>query len=85
MDVVKPRSNMEGTCLPRETINYTLTTNALSLDEQVRDYLLAEDISVILSLDGRPQVHDRMRILADGRYLPTDCTTDSGYGGVKSS
>jgi len=47
-------------------ISFTLTTNALSLGEQVRDYLAAEGIGVILSLDGRPQVNDRMRILPDG-------------------
>ncbi|MGE5544810.1 MAG: thioether cross-link-forming SCIFF peptide maturase [Bacillota bacterium] len=47
-------------------INYTLTTNALGLDEQVRNYLVSEGIAVILSLDGRPQVNDRMRILPNG-------------------
>lgn len=47
-------------------INFTLTTNALDLDEEVRDYLMAEGIAVILSLDGRPQVNDRMRILPNG-------------------
>ena len=68
MDVVKAtvEYGRERASQAGKQINYTLTTNALSLDEQVRDYLLTEDISVILSLDGRPQVHDRMRILADG-------------------
>lgn len=47
-------------------INYTLTTNALDLDEEVREYLMAERIAVILSLDGRPQTNDRMRILPGG-------------------
>jgi uncharacterized protein len=47
-------------------INYTLTTNALCLDESVRNYLISEGIAVILSLDGRPEVNDRMRILPGG-------------------
>ncbi len=47
-------------------INYTLTTNALRLDETVRDYLISERIAVILSLDGRPEVNDRMRIQPGG-------------------
>lgn len=56
-------------------ISFTLTTNALGLEDQVRDYLVAEGISVILSLDGRPQVNDQMRTLPDGggtyhRILP---------------
>ncbi len=48
-------------------INFTLTTNALNLDQQVRDYLIAEEIAIILSLDGRPEVNDRMRVLPNGK------------------
>lgn len=40
---------------------FTLTTNALLLGEEVAAFLNKENISVILSLDGRPAVHDRMR------------------------
>lgn len=47
-------------------ITFTLTTNALNLDKQAREYLIAEEIAVILSLDGRPEVNDRMRILPGG-------------------
>ena len=50
-----------------KTIKFTLTTNGVLLDELVQDYLEQEDISVVLSLDGRPEVHDRMRPYADGR------------------
>lgn len=46
--------------------NFTLTTNALLLDEEVMDFILKENISIILSLDGRPEVNDYHRILADG-------------------
>ena len=40
---------------------FTLTTNALLLDDEISLFLNNENISVILSLDGRPAVHDRMR------------------------
>ena len=50
-----------------KTIKFTLTTNGVLLDEKVQAYLEQEEISVVLSLDGRPEVHDRMRPYADGR------------------
>jgi uncharacterized protein len=40
---------------------FTLTTNALLLDETVAQYLNEQNISVVLSLDGRREVHDAMR------------------------
>lgn len=42
-------------------VNLTLTTNAYSMDSQVRDRLVALDLDIILSHDGRPEVHDRTR------------------------
>jgi len=50
-----------------KSIKFTLTTNAVLLNEEVQNFLEAEDISVVLSLDGRPEVHDRMRPYANGR------------------
>jgi uncharacterized protein len=50
-----------------KTLKFTLTTNAVLLDADVRDFLRTEDISVVLSLDGRPEVNDRMRHYPDGR------------------
>jgi len=44
----------------------TLTTNALLLDDATIAWLNAENISMVLSLDGRREVHDRMRPFADG-------------------
>jgi uncharacterized protein len=44
----------------------TLTTNAMLLDEATIEYLNSQNISVVLSLDGRREVHDRMRPKADG-------------------
>ncbi|MDR1070087.1 MAG: thioether cross-link-forming SCIFF peptide maturase [Gracilibacteraceae bacterium] len=49
-----------------KTINFTLTTNALSLDEDLLEWLDMEKIGLVLSIDGRPAVHDRMRPLRGG-------------------
>lgn len=40
---------------------FTLTTNAVLLDDKVTQYLNDQDIFVVLSLDGRREVHDAMR------------------------
>ncbi|HYH05229.1 MAG TPA: thioether cross-link-forming SCIFF peptide maturase, partial [Bacillota bacterium] len=42
-------------------IHFTLTTNGVALTEAVRQYLNDHQIAVVLSLDGRPEVNDRMR------------------------
>lgn len=53
----------------RETnklFNLTLTTNASLLDQDSIQYLNDNNISMVLSLDGRKTTHDRMRPCADG-------------------
>lgn len=45
----------------------TLTTNGLLLDESTRLWLNENNISMVLSLDGRKTTHDRMRPDAAGR------------------
>ncbi|NLW91397.1 MAG: thioether cross-link-forming SCIFF peptide maturase [Syntrophomonadaceae bacterium] len=49
-----------------KTFNFTLTTNALLLDDEMIDFIIAQGISVVLSLDGRPEVNDRCRTLNNG-------------------
>ncbi|MBP2649565.1 MAG: anaerobic sulfatase-maturating enzyme [Firmicutes bacterium] len=44
----------------------TLTTNVALLTDNIIEYLNSENISVVLSLDGRREVHDAMRPYADG-------------------
>ncbi|MDF2500657.1 MAG: anaerobic sulfatase-maturating enzyme [Anaerosporomusa subterranea] len=46
--------------------NLTLTTNATLLDQEIIDYLNANNIAMVLSLDGRKETHDRMRPCVDG-------------------
>lgn len=51
-------------------MKFTMTTNAVLLDEATADYLEREGISVVLSLDGRKEVNDRMRpnVAGKGSY-----------------
>jgi len=51
----------EETAKKGKEISFTLTTNACLLDDSIAAFLNRKDINVILSLDGRPEVHDFMR------------------------
>ena len=44
-----------------KNIRFTLTTNGVLLDDEVIDFCNREMHNVVLSLDGRPEVHDRFR------------------------
>lgn len=48
-------------------IHFTLTTNGVALTGADIDYLNSHNISLVLSHDGRPEVHDRMRPMPGGR------------------
>lgn len=48
-------------------IKFTMTTNAVLLNKEVRAFLEKEDISVVLSLDGRKEVNDRVRPFPGGK------------------
>lgn len=47
-------------------LRYTITTNGLLLNDEIIDYINQNMYNVVLSLDGRPEVNDRMRCLVDG-------------------
>ncbi|TYO96481.1 uncharacterized protein LX24_00949 [Desulfallas thermosapovorans DSM 6562] len=47
-------------------IKFTLTTNVTLLDREMQQFIGHHDLAVVLSVDGRPQVHDRMRVTAAG-------------------
>lgn len=44
-----------------KTFTFTLTSNGTLITREIQDYLNQENISLILSLDGRQEVHDRHR------------------------
>jgi len=47
--------------------HFTITTNALLLDDDTIEYLHENMDNIVLSLDGRKQVNDYFRVRADGR------------------
>ena len=61
VDYARRRGREEG-----KEFKFTLTTNGLLLKEEVMEYLDREDFSVVLSLDGRKEVNDRLRTLQGG-------------------
>lgn len=46
---------------------FTLTTNGVLLDDEVTEFLNREMHNVVLSLDGRREVHDRLRRTVNGQ------------------
>lgn len=46
---------------------FTLTTNCTLMTDEIATYLADEGISLILSIDGRPETHDRMRVFRGGQ------------------
>lgn len=47
-------------------IHFTLTTNGLLLDDEINRFILDKQLSVVLSMDGRPETHNFNRPLSDG-------------------
>ena len=43
-------------------INFTITTNGVALDDEKIDFINREMFNVVLSLDGRREVHDALRV-----------------------
>ena len=46
---------------------FTTTTNAVAMDDEIMDFLNREMDNVVISIDGRREVHDRMRPTANGK------------------
>lgn len=58
-----------------KNFRFTITTNGMLLDDDMIDYINKEMYNVVLSIDGRKEVNDRMRVRVDGsgcydRILP---------------
>jgi uncharacterized protein len=50
-----------------KVFRFTITTNGILLDDDKIDFINREMYNVVLSLDGRPAVNDRVRRRPDGR------------------
>jgi uncharacterized protein len=46
---------------------FTITTNGMLLDDDKIDFINREMSNVVLSIDGRPEVNDRVRVTAGGK------------------
>jgi uncharacterized protein len=49
-----------------KTIRFTMTTNATLLNDEIMDYLDKNMGNVVLSIDGRKEVNDKVRVRVDG-------------------
>ena len=49
-----------------KNFRFTITTNGLLLNDEINDYINENMSNVVLSLDGRPQINDRVRRRVDG-------------------
>jgi uncharacterized protein len=61
-----------------KNLKFTITTNALLLDKEINDFINNNMYNVVLSLDGRKEVHNRMRPDMGGR-----ATYDRTVGKIK--
>ena len=50
-----------------KNFRFTLTTNGVLLNEEVMEFCNREMANVVLSIDGRPEIHDRMRPFRNGK------------------
>ncbi|MBO5907567.1 MAG: thioether cross-link-forming SCIFF peptide maturase [Clostridia bacterium] len=50
-----------------KNFRFTLTTNGMLIDDDVIDFANRECVNVVLSLDGRREIHDRFRVDYQGR------------------
>lgn len=48
-------------------IKFTLTTNGVLLNQEVQQFLIDNEMAAVLSLDGRPEVHNAMRPAPSGK------------------
>lgn len=50
-----------------KNFRFTLTTNGVNIDDDVIDFANRECHNVVLSLDGRKEIHDKLRVTATGK------------------
>jgi len=50
-----------------KTVEFSLTTNATLLTEEIADFLAEHRIGVTVSIDGDKELHDRMRVFHSGK------------------
>ncbi len=68
-DVVKEivKYGREQEKLHDKNFRFTLTTNGVLLNQEIMDFANKEMSNVVLSIDGRKEIHDRMRPARNGK------------------
>ncbi len=56
----------EAAARANKSVHFSLTTNAIGITPEIVEYMDRMQFSVILSIDGRPETHDRWRKFPDG-------------------
>ncbi len=51
----------------RKNFRFTLTTNGILLNQEIKEYINQNMDNIVLSLDGTKEVNDRMRVRVNGR------------------
>ncbi len=64
-DIVKYGREQEK--LHNKNFRFTMTTNGVLLNDEIMEFLNQEMANVVLSIDGRPEVHDYMRPFRSGK------------------
>lgn len=67
MDLIKRCVDYCRMIFKRKKVSFNLTTNASLLSDEVIKYFEKEKFSVMVSLDGPQEVHDKNRTFADGK------------------
>lgn len=50
-----------------KNFRFTITTNGVLLNDEITEYINGEMSNIVLSIDGRPEVNDRMRPAVNGK------------------
>ncbi len=64
-ELVRYGRSREEAC--NKKFRFTITTNGVLLNDEIMEFCNREMSNVVLSLDGRPEVNDRMRPFRNGR------------------
>lgn len=75
----KQRATDEG-----RKISFGLTTNGTLLTKELADWFAEEQITITVSIDGPPDVNDRLRVMADGRGSYKEIITKVRESGVRA-
>ncbi|MBI4815442.1 MAG: radical SAM protein [Deltaproteobacteria bacterium] len=75
----KSRAATEG-----RKISFGLTTNGTLLTKELADWFAREEITITVSIDGPPDVNDRLRVMSDGQGSYSEIVSRVRESGVRA-